>query len=136
MSPLRVILLILAVAASSPAASETMTFEQATALLGGSCAADIDDNCRGINLDPSRLKECFRRNNISQKCQADYPRAFSAIEQRVSARANLSKLCNWDLNHLCGQVRQDPVKGLQCLLESSKKATLNCNKAIDAAGYR
>src|SRR6478752_1258465 len=76
----------------------------------------IDDNCRGVNLDPVRLKECFLRNGdrMSSKCQGDYPRAFSAIEQRVSARATLSKLCNWEMNHLCGEVRQDPVKGLQC----------------------
>ena len=124
------------VTAPSLAASQTMSFEQATAILGASCGADIDNNCRGINLDPARLKQCLRRYSISQKCQDDYPRAFGAIEQRVSARANLSKLCNWELNHLCGPVRQDPEKGLQCLLESSKKATPNCNKAIDAAGYR
>src|SRR4051812_3491656 len=119
MSPFRFTLLILVVTAPFPVASETMTFEEATAMLGGSCGADIDDNCRGISLDPRRLKECFRRNTISSKCQEDYPRAFSAIEQLVSARARLAKLCNWELNHLCSEVRQDPVKGLQCLLQSS-----------------
>ena len=115
-----------------------MNFEQAAAILDASCGKDIDDNCRGVNLDPIRLKECFLRNGdrLSSKCQGDYPRAFSAIEQRVLARATLSKLCNWEMNHLCGEVRQDPVKGLQCLLESTKKSTPNCNKAISAAGYR
>ena len=136
MRPFRFTVIAFVATAPSLAASETMNFEQATAILGASCGADIDNNCRGINLDPARLKQCLRRYSISQKCQDDYPRAFGAIEQRVSARANLSKLCNWELNHLCGSVRQDPVKGLQCLLESSKKATPNCNKAIDAAGYR
>lgn len=136
MNPFRFIALVLVVTASSSAASATMNFERATAILSASCGADIDDNCRGINLDPTRLKECFRRNSISSKCQDDYPRVFSAIEQRVTARATLFKLCNWEMNHLCGQVRQDPIKGLQCLLESSKKATPNCNEAIDATGYR
>jgi hypothetical protein len=134
----RFLLLVFAAAIPSLATAETMNFEQATAMLGASCGNDIDDNCRGVNLDTNRLKECFLRNrdSISPKCQDDYPRAFSAIEQRVSARATLSKLCNWEMNHLCGEVRQDPVKGLQCLLESTKKATPNCNKAISAAGYR
>ena len=138
MSPIRFILLVFLVAVPSLALAETKNFEQATAILGASCSKDIDDNCRGVNLDPIRLKECFLRNGdrLSSKCRDDYPRAFSAIAQRVSARATLSKLCNWEMNHLCGEVRQDPVKGLQCLLESTKKSTPNCNKAISAAGYR
>jgi hypothetical protein len=138
MSPIRFILLVFLVAVPSLASAQTMNFEQATAIVGASCGKDIDDNCRGVNLDPNRLKECFLRNGdrISSKCRDDYPRAFRAIEQRLSARATLSKLCNWEMNHLCGEVRQHPVKGLQCLLESAKKSTPNCNKAISAAGYR
>jgi hypothetical protein len=132
------ILLALAIAAPSPASAQTMNFEDAATLLGASCGKDIDDNCRGVNLDPGRLKDCLIRNQdvVSAKCQGDYPRALSAIQQRISARATLSKLCNWEMNHLCGEVRQDPAKGLQCLLDSTKKATPNCNKAISAAGYR
>ncbi|MEO6780348.1 MAG: hypothetical protein ABI196_05455 [Bradyrhizobium sp.] len=138
MSPIRFILLVFVAAVPPLASAETLNFEQAAGILGASCGKDIDDNCRGVNLDPNRLKECFLRNgdSISPKCRDDYPRAFRAIEQRVSSRATLSKLCNWEMNHLCGEVRQDPVKGLQCLLESTKKATPNCNKAISAAGYR
>jgi hypothetical protein len=138
MNRIRLILLVFALGMPSLASAQSLNFEDAAALLGASCGKDIDDNCRGVNLDPPRLKECFIRNgdSISPKCQADYPRAFSAILQRVSARATLAKLCNWELNHLCGEVRQDPLKGLQCLLESTKKATPNCNKAISAAGYR
>jgi hypothetical protein len=133
-----VALLVLVVAGPTRASAQTMNFEQAAAMLAASCGTDIDNSCRGISLDPTRLKECLRRNgdSISAKCRDDYPRAFSSIEQRVSARANLSKLCNWEMNHLCGEVRQDPAKGLQCLLDSTKKATPNCNKAINAAGYR
>lgn len=138
MNPIGFIRLVILIAFPALASAETMNFEQATTILGASCGKDIDDNCRGVNLDAIRLKECFLRNGdrISSKCQEDYPRAFRAIEQRVSARANLFKLCNWEMNHLCGEVRQDPVKGMQCLLESTKKSTPNCNKAISAAGYR
>jgi hypothetical protein len=137
MNRIRFILLVLAITMPSLASAQSMNFEDAAALLGASCGKDIDDNCRGVNLDPGRLKDCLLRNQdvVSPKCQADYPRVFSAIQQRISARATLSKLCNWELNHLCGDVRQDPAKGLQCLLVSTKKATPNCNKAISAAGY-
>ena len=88
-------------------------------MLAASCGKDIDDNCRGVNLDATRLKECLGRNQdvVSAKCKADFPAALGAIQQRITARTSLVKLCNWELKHLCGEVREDPVKGLQCLLE-------------------
>ncbi len=138
MIPIRVFLLLLVIVAPSLASAQSMNFEDAAGVLGASCGKDIDDNCRGVNLDPPRLKECFIRNgdSISQKCRDDYPRAIAAIQQRITARITLSKLCNWELNHLCGTVRQDPVKELQCLLAATKSVTPNCNKAIIAAGFR
>jgi len=138
MSPIRCILLALVLAAPAGAAAQTVNYEQATTALAASCGTDIDNVCRGVNLDPTRLKECLRKNddNLTPKCKADFLRIFAAIEQRVSARDNLAKLCNWELNRFCKDIRADPVKGLQCLLDSAKKGTPNCNKAIDATGYR
>jgi hypothetical protein len=138
MTRIRLLFCIIAVSVPSLAAAQTMNFEKAAAMLAASCGKDIDDNCRGVNLDATRLRECLNRNQdvVSAKCQADYPQALGAIQQRITARTSLVKLCNWELKHLCGEVREDPVKGLQCLLETTKKATPNCNKAISAAGYR
>src|SRR5258708_32875462 len=122
MNRIRIVLLVLAVCAPSlAAAQQALKFEEAGTLLGGSCGKDIDDNCRGVNFDPTRLKECLGRNQdvVSERCKADSSRAFAAIQQRITARITLAKLCNWELNHLCGAVRQDPVKGLQCLLHST-----------------
>ena len=139
MTQIRLFLFIIAILVPSlAAAQQTMKFEEAGAMLAASCGKDIDDNCRGVNFDATRLKECLGRNQdvVSAKCKADYPQALGAIQQRITARTSLVKLCNWELKRLCGEVREDPVKGLQCLLESTKKATPNCNKAISAAGYR
>jgi len=138
MTRIRLFLFIFVMSVPSPAAAQGVKFEEAAAMLAASCGKDIDDNCRGVNFDSNRLKECLGRNQdvVSAQCRADYPRAFAAIQQRVSARATVMKLCNWELNHLCRDVRQDPVQALQCLLEATKKATPNCNKAISAAGYR
>jgi hypothetical protein len=135
---LRLSLLLFAFAVPSGAAAQTMNFERATEMLAASCGNDIDNVCRGVNLDPVRLKECLRRNDdtISPTCRNDYQRALGAIDERVTARSRLSMLCNWEMKRLCGEVRQDQAKGLQCLLDSTKKATPNCNKAITAAGYR
>ena len=139
MTRIRLFLFIIAILAPSlAAAQQSMKFEEAGAMLAASCGKDIDDNCRGVNFDATRLRECLNRNQdvVSAKCKADFPTAFGAIQQRITARTSLVKLCNWELKHLCGEVREDPVKGLQCLLDSTKKATPNCNKAISAAGYR
>ena len=139
MTRIRLFLFIIAILAPSlAAAQQSMKFEEAAAMLAASCGKDIDDNCRGVNLDATRLKECLNRNQdvVSAKCKADFPTALGAIQQRITARTSLVKLCNWELKHLCGEVREDPVKGLQCLLDTTKKATPNCNKAISAAGYR
>jgi hypothetical protein len=139
MTRIRLFLFIITIMAPSlAAAQQSMKFEEAGAMLAASCGKDIDDNCRGVNFDATRLKECLGRNQdvVSAKCKADFPTALGAIQQRITARTSLVKLCNWELKHLCGEVREDPVKGLQCLLDSTKKATPNCNKAISAAGYR
>lgn len=139
MTRIRLFLFIITILAPSlAAAQQSMKFEEAGAMLAASCGKDIDDNCRGVNFDATRLKECLNRNQdvVSAKCKADFPTALGAIQQRITARTSLVKLCNWELKHLCGEVREDPVKGLQCLLDSTKKATPNCNKAISAAGYR
>jgi hypothetical protein len=139
MTRIRLFLFIIVTCVPSlAAAQQSLKYEEASALLGASCGKDLDDNCRGVNFDPIRLKECLNRNQdvVSPKCQADYPRAFAAIQARIAARTTLMKLCNWEMNHLCKELKQDPVAGLQCLLDSTKKATPNCNKAISAAGYR
>ncbi len=139
MTRIRLFLFIIAILAPSlAAAQQSMKFEEAGAMLAASCGKDIDDNCRGVNFDATRLRECLNRNQdvVSAKCKADFPTALGAIQQRITARTSLAKLCNWELKHLCGEVREDPVKGLQCLLDTTKKATPNCNKAISAAGYR
>ena len=138
MTRIRLFLCIIAMSVPSLAAAQSMKFEESAAMLAASCGKDIDDNCRGVNLDATRLRECLSRNQdvVSAKCKADYPQALGAIQQRITARTSLVKLCNWELKHLCGEVRQDSAKGLQCLLDSIKKATQNCNKAINAAGYR
>jgi hypothetical protein len=138
MSPIRFLLLLLVLALPSPAAAQAPNFEQATALLAASCGPDIDNVCRGVNLDPTRLKDCLRKNDdaLSPKCKGDYLRAIGAIEQRVTARGKLVQLCNWELNRFCKEIRADRIKGLQCLLDSAKKGTPNCQKAIESAGYR
>ena len=94
MTRIRLFLFIIAILAPSlAAAQQSMKFEEAGAMLAASCGKDIDDNCRGVNFDATRLKECLGRNQdvVSAKCKADYPQALGAIQQRITARTSLVK---------------------------------------------
>jgi len=139
MNLIRSILLVLPVAAWSPALAETMKFEDSAALLGASCAKDIEANCRGVNPDPTRLKDCLSRNQdvLSAQCKSDYGRAFEAIQKRVAARAAVTKLCARDVAKLCvGIDKDDRGKALECLIAGPRGMGINCNKAVIEAGYR
>jgi hypothetical protein len=139
MKPIRSILLLLPILVWSPASAETMKFEDSAAMLGASCGMDIDANCRGVNLDPTRLKDCLYRNQdvLSPQCKADYGRAFDAIQKRVAARAAVAKLCERDVTKLCNGIdKADRGKALECLIAGPRGMGINCNKAVVEAGYR
>ena len=137
MVPGRSILLMLALAAPSLAWAETMSFGDAAAILGKSCGKDIDANCRGVNFDSSRLKDCLSRNQdvVSAQCKADYVRSFEAIQKRIAARAAVPKTCERDIVKLCGGDRKEIAKALECLVAASG-VSAKCNQAIGDAGYR
>ncbi|MDB5604433.1 MAG: signal peptide protein [Bradyrhizobium sp.] len=134
----RSILLVLALAAPPMASAETMSFEDATAILGKSCAKDIESNCRGVNLDSIRTKDCLYRNqdSVSAQCTADNVRAFDAIQKRIAARAAVPKLCERDASKLCGGLKKGDSKALECILTATRGVSARCNQAVGDAGYR
>jgi hypothetical protein len=139
MNPIRLILSIVLATACFPASAQTIRFEEAAGMLAASCAKDIDSNCRGVNPDPTRLKDCLTRNQdvLSPQCKNDYGRAFDAIQKRVAARSAVAKLCARDVTKFCGDVQKgDRGKALECLLAGPRGVSINCNKAIAEAGYR
>jgi hypothetical protein len=135
---LQFVVAIVLVAAWRPASAETMKFEDAAGLLGDSCAKDIDANCRGVSLDPTRLKECLARNqdSVSAQCKSDSVRAFDAIQKRVSARSAVVRQCERDVAKLCGAGQKSTAQILECILPATRGVSVNCNKAIAEAGYR
>lgn len=138
MNPIRLIFFILAIATGSPASAETIKFEEAAALLGASCAKDIDANCRGVNLDAARMKDCLYRNQdvLSPQCKNDYVQAFDAIQKRVAARSAVTKLCERDVAKFCAGMQKGSGQAVDCLLAGPRGVSINCNKAISEAGYR
>src|SRR4051794_11560677 len=133
---LRAHLLVVLLAAPALALAQTMSFEESTAILGASCGKDIDDNCRGVNLDPARLKDCLLRNQdvVSAQCKADYPKVFGEVQQRATARAGVFKTCARDAAKLCAGAENADL--LQCLGSAKRGVSIQCSKAITDAGYR
>ena len=133
----RSILLILTLAAPSLASAETMSFGDAAAILGNSCGKDIDDNCRGVNFDSIRLKDCLYRNqdSVSPQCRVDYLRAFDAIQKHIAARATVARMCEYEVVKRCKGKAKEISKSLDCLLQQSG-VSAKCSQAIGDAGYR
>ena len=118
--------------------AETMSFENASAILAESCGKDIDANCAGVNLDASRLKECLIRNqdSVSAQCRADYGRAFDAIAKRGAARIAVGKACEREKQKLCAEAQDKPGSAVACLVKVTRGLGPGCIKALGEAGYR
>jgi len=122
----------------SPAMAETMSFENAAAILAESCGKDIDANCAGVSLDAPRLKECLTRNqdSVSAQCRADYGRAFDAIQKRGAARIAVGKQCEREKQKMCADAQDKPGSAIACLVKVSRGLGPGCIKALSDAGYR
>jgi len=131
------ILFIVALTAPSLAAAQTMSFGDGAAMLGRSCAPDIVANCRGVNIDTTRLKDCLYRNQdaMSAQCKADYPRALDAIQKRIAARATVGRECEYEVVKKCGGKGREVSKSLSCLL-ALPTVSARCTKSIGDVGYR
>jgi hypothetical protein len=130
-------LAVIALALPSLAAAETMSFGDSAAKLANSCGAEIIANCRGVNPDSSRLKECLSRNRdvLSPQCQSDYLAAFDAIQKRVAARVAVANACSREIVKICGGSTRETSKSIPCLT-TAKGVSARCIQAMDDAGYR
>ena len=135
----RTILLLLALAAPSlaRAADSIMTFSESTAMLAKICGAEIRANCRGVNLDANRLKECLSRNQdvMSAQCKANFLVPFDQIQKRINARATVAGACRLEIIKLCHGSTKETSKSVPCLMTASG-VSRNCTQAMVDAGYR
>ncbi|BAM87994.1 signal peptide [Bradyrhizobium oligotrophicum S58] len=133
------ILLLVAVLLGAPslAMAQTMSFGDSAGLIASSCGADITANCRGVNLDSNRLKECLSRNQdvVSAQCKATYFKAFEAIQKRIAARVTVANACQREIVKLCGGSTKETSKSIPCLL-TANGVNARCQQAMGEAGYR
>jgi hypothetical protein len=113
-----------------------MTFSDAAALLAKSCSAEIEANCRGVNLDANRLKECLSRNTdaLSPQCATGYLKSLDAIQKRIAARTAVANACGREIVKLCNGSTKETSKSVPCL--TTAQVSARCNQAIGEAGYR
>jgi len=135
----RTILLLLALASPSlaHAADPIMTFSESAAMLAKICGAEITANCRGVNLDSSRLKECLSRNQdvMSPQCRASYLVPFDQIQKRINARVTVAQSCRLEIIKLCHGSTKETSKSVPCLM-TARGVSRNCTQATIDAGYR
>jgi hypothetical protein len=121
----------------SMAAAETMSFAESTALLAKSCADEIDANCRGVNLDTNRMKECLSRNRdtLSARCADNYLKTFDAIQKRIAARTTVANACAREIVKTCAGSTKETSKSIPCLT-TAQGVSARCIQAMGDAGYR
>jgi hypothetical protein len=131
------VLIVIALTAPPLAAAETISFGGAAGLLAKSCAAEIDANCRGVNLDSTRMKECLTRNQdvLTPQCKSDYLRVFDAIQKRIAARAGVANACAREIVKLCAGSTRETSKSIPCLTTTAG-VSARCLQAVGDAGYR
>ena len=106
-------------------------------ILAKNCAAEITANCRGVNFDSNRLKECLSRNQdaLSPQCKTNYLGSLDAIQKRVAARTAVANACTREIVKLCAGSTRETSKSVPCLV-TAKGVSRNCTQAMDEAGYR
>jgi len=131
-------LFVIALTAPSLAVAETISFGDSAAQLAKACGAYITANCRGVNLDSNRLKECLSRNRdvISPQCKESYFSTLDAIQKRIAARVTVANACTREIVKVCNGSTKETSKAVPCLISTPKGISNNCLKAVDDAGYR
>ena len=129
--------MILALAQPSLAHAEVMTFAESAAMLARICGAEISANCRGVNLDSGRLKECLSRNQdaMTPDCKANYLVPFDQIQKRINARVTVAQSCRLEIIKLCHGSTKETSRSVPCLM-TAKGVSRNCTQATVDAGYR
>src|SRR4051794_5119251 len=131
------VVLVVALTTPSLALAETTSFADAAALLARSCGTEITTNCRGVNLDSNRLKECLSRNQdvLTPQCKSNYLGVFDAIQKRVAARITVANACAREIIKLCGGSTKETSKAIPCVV-AEKRAYKGCTQALVDAGYQ
>ncbi|WP_051356891.1 hypothetical protein [Azorhizobium doebereinerae] len=127
-----------AAGAATGAQAQTMSYQQAGALLAKSCGPDITKYCANVNLGGGKLLGCLDANasKVASKCKADFVAVKASITKRVMAQQAIFKVCNADAARLCQGIVPGDGNLISCLVEATKVVSKACNQTITDAGWR
>lgn len=127
-----------AAGAATGAQAQTMSYQQAGALLAKSCGPDITKYCANVNLGGGKLLGCLDENasKVAGKCKADFAAVKASITKRVMAQQAIFKVCNADAARLCQGIVPGDGNLINCLVEATKVVSKACNQTITDAGWR
>ncbi len=119
------------------AAAQTMSYADAIDQLAGACRGDIARFCKGVPLGP-QLKSCFDANQgrMSPQCQQTRITVYASITRRAAAQRDIGRLCDADIERLCGTSHAD-AHLVECLRSVSPAAmSPACGQAFTDSGWR
>jgi Cysteine rich repeat len=124
--------------AVSPAAAQTISYQQAVEGLSKACGADIDRSCKGVNLGDGRIFDCLQKNSakVSENCKTAYAFTAASIAKRAAAQDAAPQLCATDIKRFCKEYDAGNGRIMRCLLSNTSKLDAPCNQAITDAGWR
>jgi len=120
------------------AAAQTMSYADAVSQLAAACRTDLAKYCRNVELGNGRLRACLdaHQNVVSPGCQQTRAMVYASISRRAAAQRDIGRLCDADIERLCGTSHAD-AHLVECLLSVSPAAmSPACNQAFTDSGWR
>jgi hypothetical protein len=120
------------------AAAQTLSYADAVSQLAAACRADLAKYCRNVELGNGRLRACLdaHQNVVSPRCQQTRAMVYASITRRAAAQRDIGRLCDADIERLCGTSHAD-AHLVECLRSVSPAAiSPACNQAFMDSGWR
>ncbi len=120
------------------AAAQTMSYADAVSQLAAACRADLAKYCRNVELGNGRLRACLdaHQNVVSPRCQQTRVMVYASISRRAAAQRDIGRICDADIERLCGTSHAD-AHLVECLLSVSPAAmSPACSQTFTDTGWR
>jgi hypothetical protein len=120
------------------AAAQTLSYADAVDQLAAACRTDLAKYCKGVELGNGRLRACLdaHQNVVSPRCQQTRVMIYASIARRVAAQRDIGRICDADIERLCGTSHAD-AHLVECLLSVSPAAmSPACSQAFSDTGWR
>ncbi|HEX4043304.1 MAG TPA: cysteine rich repeat-containing protein [Xanthobacteraceae bacterium] len=120
------------------ASAQTMSYADAVDQLAAACRSDFAKYCNNVALGNGRLRACLdaHQNVVSPRCQQTRAMVYASIGRRAAAQRDIGKICDADIERLCGTSHAD-AHLVECLVSVSPTAlSPACNQTFTDTGWR